>query len=202
MAAPTVIMSNALMDRLTGGAIRTKVYIEVAEGADADFLNALKALTDGDYEISRLSKAEAREEMRDAKMLLYILGGGIAFVLGLIGVLNFINIMSVGVIVRKRELATLESVGMTRRQTRSTLLFEGAGYAVISLLLAAVFGNAITYGIFMLFRQQADYAVFIYPLVPVIITALAVLAVCVITPEMVYRSAIKAPVAERLREAD
>lgn len=200
-AAPTLIMSNTLMEKLTGNAIRSEVFIEVAEGYEASFLDELKELTDGDYEISRMSKIEAREEMRDAKIMLYILGGGIAFILGLIGVMNFINVMAVGVIVRKQELATLESIGMTCRQTRAMLLCEGAGYAVITLVLVSSLGNAITYGIFNLFQQQATYAVFTYPFIPAIITALVILTVCIITPETVYRSVIKASVVERLREA-
>lgn len=44
--------------------------------------------------------------------------GGISIILGLIGVFNFINVMSVGVIARKRELATLEAIGMSCRQIR------------------------------------------------------------------------------------
>ena len=47
-----------------------------------------------------------------------VLGGGISIILGLIGVFNFINGMSVGVIARKRELATLEAIGMSCKQIR------------------------------------------------------------------------------------
>lgn len=201
-SAPTLIMSNNLMERLTGGAMRSKLYIDVAEGYDAQFLDALKSLTDGDYEISRTSKLEAREELRDTKMMLYILGGGIALVLGLIGILNFVNVMSVGIVVRKREFATLESIGMSRRQTRMMLLYEGTGYAIITLLLVSTLGNAITYGVFKLFQQQADYAIFTYPIIPVVITALAILTVSIVTPETAYRSVNKTTIVERLREAE
>jgi putative ABC transport system permease protein len=123
-------------------------------------------------------------------------------VLGLIGVLNFINEMSVGVLVRKRELAALESIGMTRKQTRLMLLCEGAGYAVISLLSVMTIGSAAVYGIFQMFKQQADYAVFTYPVVPVLVMALVICVICVLTPEFVYRSVVRDTVVERLREAE
>lgn len=150
----------------------------------------------------RASKVEAREELRDLKMVLFILGGGIALVLGLIGILNFVNVMSVGIVVRKREFATLESIGMSRKQTRVMLLCEGAGYAIITLLLVASLGNAVTYGVFKLFQQKATYAVFTYPIIPAVITALAILIVCIITPEAAYRSVTKTTIVERLREAE
>ena len=199
---PTIIMSNALMERLTGEAIRSKLYIDTADGFDAAFLGALKNLTDGDYEISRVSKIEAREQMRDAKMILYILGGGIAFVLGLIGILNFINVMSVGVIVRKREFAALRSVGMSRGQVRAMLMCEGAGYAAFTLLFAVLPGNALTYGIFKMFQQEAAYAVFTYPVMPVLITIALILIVCAAAPEMMYRSVNQSSITEQLREAE
>jgi hypothetical protein len=41
-----------------------------------------------------------------------------------------------------------------------------------------------------------------YPFVPMAIVILAVLAVCFITPQMLYRSIGKATIVERLREAE
>jgi putative ABC transport system permease protein len=108
----------------------------------------------------------------------------------------------VGVLVRKRELAAMESIGMTRGQTRAMLKYEGAGYAVISLLLALTAGSAVTYGFFALFRRQAEYAVFTYPVLPVFVTALLIITICLVTPETVYRSVRKASAAERLRDAE
>lgn len=201
-AAPTLIMSNNLMERLTGSTVRSVLYLDTAEGYDVQTLATLKTHTDGDYEISRQSKIEARESLRDAKMILYLLGGGIAFTLGGIGVLNFINVMSVGIVVRKREFAILESIGMSRRQMHHMLLSEGLGYGLITLILVASVGNAITYGLFKLFQQQADYAVFTYPTVPTLIAAAAILLVCVLTPESTYRIIDRTTIVERLKESE
>jgi len=200
--APTLIMSNALMEKLLGSAIRSELYIDVDEGADAQYLEALKHLTEGDYEISRISKLEVREELRDVKMMLYTLGGGIALVLGLIGVLNFVNVMSVGVIVRKREFATMESIGMTPKQVRRMLLCEGVGYAFISLALVLVIGNLVTYSIFKMFQQSATYAVFTYPTIPVLVITILILGICIATPLMAYRSTTKITIVGRLRESE
>ena len=199
--APTLIMSNALMEKLLGSTIRSELYIDVEDGSEARYLELLKQITEGDYEISRISKIEAKEELRDTKMMLYILGGGIALVLGLIGVLNFVNVMSVGVIVRKREFATMESIGMTPKQVRRMLLYEGVGYASISLAFVLVIGNLITYGIFKLFQKSATYAVFTYPIIPVLVIAILILGICIATPLMVYRSTTKITIVGRLRES-
>ncbi len=71
------------------------------------------------------------------------------------------------------KLAMLESVSMTKRQMRRMLMLEGLGYAGITTLLVGTLGSAITYGIFKLFQQQADYAVFTFPFIQMLIAAAA-----------------------------
>ena len=80
--------------------------------------------------------------------------------------------MSVGITVRKKELANLECIGMSRRQVRIMLMSEGLIYAVITLLLVYTAGNAVTYGFFSMFKKEATYAVFTYPIIPVLAASL------------------------------
>ena len=49
-------------------------------------------------------------------------GGALSLVIGMIGVLNFINFMLTGILTRRREFAMLRSMGMTRRQLSQMLM--------------------------------------------------------------------------------
>jgi putative ABC transport system permease protein len=200
--APTIFVSNTLMKKLYGEPVILRLQIDIAKGYEEQALDMIKQITAGDYEISRVSKLEAREEFRETKTILYILGGGVSLILALIGILNFVNVMSVDIVVRKHELATLECIGMSRKQARRMLVCEGLLYAAITLVLVFTAGNAITFGIFKLFQQEATYAIFTYPFVPVLAASLALPAICTITPEMVYRSICSSTIVERLREAE
>lgn len=200
--APSVLVSNTLMEKLYRDPMISTLYIDVAPAKQQQALQTLKQLTDGDSEITRSSKLEMREKLNDVRTVLYTLGDGIALVVALIGILNFINVMSVGIMVRKHELATLESIGMSHKQMRKLLVGEGLGYAAITLLLVLTFGNLITYGIFTLLCKQVTFAVFTYPFIPVIAVCLVIIAICVITPELEYRSLCKSTIIERLREAE
>lgn len=201
--APTVFVSNTLMTKMYHEPIISEINFDVSKGYEQQVLDALKQFTDGDHEISRSSKLEAMRDLNSARMILFVLGSGIALIIALIGVLNFVNVMSVGIMVRKHELATLESVGMSRNQVRKLLVSEGLGYALITLLLVFTIGSAITLGIFTLFQQQATYAIYTYPLLPVIMVSLAIIAICVITPEITYHSIYKkSTIVERLRETE
>ncbi len=200
--APTVIISNAFMREWFSEPIVSKINLDVSGDCEQNALIALKQIIGSDHEISLSSKIESMEELNRAKMALLVLGGGVALVIALIGILNFVNVMSVSVMVRKRELATLESIGMSQRQVRRMLVFEGLMYAVIILFLVFTAGNAITFEVFQLFQKQVAYATFTYPFIPVLIASLAILAICIITPEHSYRVIHKSTIVERLREAE
>lgn len=200
--APTVFVSNTLMSKLYRNPIITKLNIDVASAKEQQALSVLKQMTDDNHGIYRSSKLEQQARLDGAKMTLYALGDGIALVIALIGILNFVNVMSVGIMVRRHELATLESVGMSKKQVKKLLTYEGLGYAVITLCLVLTFGNLITYGIFTLFRRQATFAVFTYPFLPMLFVSLAVIAICVITPALVYRSICQSTIVERLRDTE
>ncbi len=200
--APTLIISDTLMNKLYAEPIIVNININVSDGYDEQALFVLKQIMGEDDEISCISKMETMETLNNAKMIMFVLGGGIALVIAFIGILNFVNVMSVSVMVRKRELATLESIGMSRKQIRKLLISEGLGYAVITLFFVLSVGNAITYGIFKLFQRQASFATFNYPFIPVIIVILVILAVCFVTPQILYRSINKSTIVERLREAE
>jgi putative ABC transport system permease protein len=199
--APTILISNALMREWFSEPIVSKINIDVSTDYEKNALIALKQIIGSDFEISLTSKMESMEELNSARMVLLVLGGGIALVIALIGILNFVNVMSVSIMVRKRELATLESIGMSRKQIKKLLIYEGLGYALITLTFVLSIGNAATYGIFKLFQQQVNFVTFTYPFIPVVIMIMVVLAVCFVTPQMLYRSINKSTIVERLREA-
>lgn len=78
--------------------------------------------------------AEAEGYIRGSRVIL----GSISAVLLTAGAANFLNVMAVGILSRRKEFAVMECVGMTKRQKRRLLLLEGAWYVLaVSALLAA-----------------------------------------------------------------
>jgi len=108
----------------------------------------------------------------------------------------------VGVMARKREFATLESVGMSKKQLRSMLRDEGLGYAIITIACALTIGNAAAYGLFRLFKNVVEYAEFTYPLIQCMAVFAGIAVICLITSEIVYKGISKTSLVERLREAE
>lgn len=200
--APTLVVSNEVMQEWFGEPVAIQLELNVSSGYEQNALIALKQMIEDNPAISLTSRIEAMAELARAKMAILILGGSISLVIALIGILNFVNIMSVSVVSRKRELATLESIGMSRKQIRKMLISEGLCYAGITLILVLSIGNLIAYSIFKLFQQQVSFAVFNYPLIPAAIIILVILTVCLITPERMYCVLNKETIVNRLREAE
>lgn len=200
--APTVIVSNTIMQEWFGEPAVKQLDMNVTSGYEQNAFIALKQIIGNNSGISLTSRIESMEELDRAKMAVLVLGGSISFVIALIGILNFVNVMSVSVVARKRELATLESIGMSRKQVRKMLISEGLYYAIITLVLVLSAGNLIAYGIFKLFQQQVSFAVFTYPLIPAVSIILVIMIICFITPERMYRSLSRETITERLRETE
>lgn len=151
-----------------------------------------------DYE----SKALYASEFEGMRSMFQLCGGALSFIVGLVGVLNFFNAILTGIIARKREFAVLQSIGMTGKQLKAMLVYEGLFYALgaagISLILTLILGPVAFKAVgslFWFFTYRLTLAPFL-----VVIPVFALLGALV--PLAVYRSVSKSTIVERLREVD
>lgn len=194
-----ILVSNTFLKQYIGQPQLLSFGVNVEKEYEETLYNTFKDLA-ANNGASMASRYEGRQSMQDAKAIMLVLGGGISFILGFIGIFNFINVMSVGVISRRHELAALESIGMSKKQLRAMLRYEGLGYAAITLLFVATVGNLVGYGLFLVFQTIIDYAIFNYPIMPVLTVYAIVLIICLITPEIAYHGISKQTLVERLRQ--
>ncbi|MNO23588.1 FtsX-like permease family protein [compost metagenome] len=200
--APNLYISHTAMEKFMKDPHISKVYMNADPKDWKQITDQLEGLIGGDSELKLESKLYMEKLMESAKLTFYIMGGGIALILALIGILNYINIMYTGVVARKLEFAVMESIGMTSKQMRKLLLFEGAGYAIISTLLISIIGTSLSYGAYSLFSQEATYAVFSFPTIPLSIAIVLVFAVCLSVPLIAYKQIKKDSIVERLRQME
>ena len=110
---------------------------DTTEEANAAMEAFLKDYTEnGNPQFDYESKATYAGEFESTRNMFLLLGGALSFIVGLVGVLNFFNAILTGITARRRELAVLQSIGMTERQLRTMLALEGLFYTVGAALLA------------------------------------------------------------------
>lgn len=200
-AAPAIIVARPFLEEHA----MTFVYqvdIRVYEEYEHLALAELEALTAHDDEILFGARLIERVGVQSMQLFFWTIGGSVAGVIGLTGLLNFINVMSVGIMARKKELAAMESIGMTRKQIRNMLVFEGTGYAAVVLVAAATLGNFIAISLFnFIYNNDGTGAYnFQYPFLLFAIAGILIATVCVCTPLIAYGKVNKTTLVERLRE--
>ena len=151
-----------------------------------------------DYE----SKSTYAAEFESFRSMFLLLGGVLSLIVGLVGVLNFFNAILTGIITRKREFAVLQSIGMTGRQLKTTLVYEGLLYALGAVAAALV----LTVGLSPLLGKALGsmfwFLTYRFTAVPILLVAPAFALLGVLVPLGVYRSAARRTIVERLREAE
>ena len=130
-----------------------------------------------------------------------VTGYAISVVIALVGILNFVNSMVTAIISRKKEFAMIQSVGMTKRQLRRLLTFEGLYYAGMTLAVSYVM-SVVVVGVLVRALVADGYSTFRFTLLPLIGCTPFLLALAVLIPYICFKNLEKQSVVERLRMAD
>lgn len=151
-----------------------------------------------DYE----SKATYAAEFENFRSMFALMGGVLSFIVGLVGVLNYFNAILTGIITRRRELAVLQSIGMTGGQLKRMLVCEGLLYALgavaLSALLVLAFaplGSQALENLFWFFTYR-------FTISPILILAPVFVLLGCLIPLAVYRTVSRHTIVERLRDVE
>ncbi len=173
---------------------------DAKEEAMEQFLNRYTGTPETGYDYE--SKFTVREEFEDTRRMFFLVGVVISFVVGMIGVLNFFNSILTGILIRKREFAVLQAIGMTGRQLMRMLVYEGLMYAAGAVgcaamvsLLWAPFAKKAMEGMFWFFTYRSTALPFL-----VVTPVFVFLGIAV--PAGMYRLVTKRTIVERLRECE
>ena len=151
-----------------------------------------------DYE----SKALYAAEFEGMRSMFQLCGGALSFIVGLVGVLNFFNAILTGIIARKREFAVLQSIGMTGRQLKAMLVYEGLFYALGAAVISLILTLALCPVAFTAVGSLFWFFTYRLTLTPFLIVVPVFALLGVLVPLAVYRSVSKSTIVERLREVD
>lgn len=140
------------------------------------------------------------DEFNGFRNMFALLGGTLSAIIAVIGVLNVFNAILTGITSRRRELAMLQSIGMTAKQLRRMLVIEGLLYTLGAVALAAVlvlaispFAGEAVGGLFFWFSYRPTYW-------PLFVAAPVFAAVGVLIPLASVHRMQRNSVVDRLRE--
>lgn len=144
-------------------------------------------------------KQTYEKEFNEYVMMYFVTGGCLSLVMAVIGILNFINAMIMGILTRKQEFAMMEAVGMTGGQLKKMLVWEGSFYAFFTIIISIVAGLVIQVTIVKHMMAATWFFEFHFTIMPIIICIPILLLFACLIPLIIYKKVTKESVVERLR---
>lgn len=197
-----VLPADNLKKNLSGTNIMYYAYNVADEntGKMEQFLSDYTETVMPDYDYE--SKQTLSDKLDSSRRMYLILGGILSFIIGIIGVLNFLNVNLTNMAARKKEFAMLQSIGMTGKQLKQMLVMEGLLYALSSIVLACLmlllFGPVLENGM-----ENMIWFVSYQPTwMPVLCILPFFVFIGIIIPILVYRIMERSSIVERLREGE
>lgn len=175
----------------------------VEDGKDRDVDAWLERYTESreplmDYS----SKLQYEEQFSSITGMFLMVGGSLAFVIGFIGILNFINSILTGIISRQREFAMMQAIGMTRRQLTKLVIAEGLYYALLTIVFSLAAGCVLSLTIVRKLSEGMWFMRYEFLITPMLIVFPVLILLGVMVPYLAFRFGNSGSVVEELQKVD
>lgn len=199
------ILTSDALRRDWGGDVQRMVYFfdtpdEASEAAAEKFM---AKYTDGENsDLMYESKALLRADFENFRSMFFLVGSALCFIVGLVGILNFFNAILTGILTRHREFAMLQSVGMTGKQLKQMLVYEGTFYAAGAGILTTILSLILNPLVGKLLGKMFWFFSYHFTILPVLIVIPVFVFLGVMLPLMIYKFTAKKSIVERLRKTE
>ena len=162
---------------------------------DQDLENDLDKL---DQELFIYNLKRNNQDSKSMLVIVSIFLYGFITVITLIGVTNIFNTITTNMALRKKEFATIKSIGMTKKEFNKMINLEILFYLTKSLFYGIILGLIGSYLVYLSFASNYD-AGFIIPIKSIIICSISVIILITIIMKYAIRKTDKQNIIEAIR---
>ncbi|WP_152397166.1 ABC transporter permease [Paenibacillus guangzhouensis] len=101
------------------------------------------------HSITTVNHLDENKTRKESALIIKVLVYGFIAVIALIGSLNIINTITISIIIRRKELAALKSIGMSQKDLKKMIIYEALIYGVSGSLQGIFFGCILSYIIYV-----------------------------------------------------
>ncbi|MFF2528158.1 ABC transporter permease [Brevibacillus sp. NPDC058079] len=101
------------------------------------------------HAITIVNHIEENKVKKDSELVIKVLVYSFITVISLIGSLNILNTITISIIIRRKELAALKSIGMSQRNLKKMIIYEALIYGFSGSLQGIFFGCILSYIIYL-----------------------------------------------------
>lgn len=165
----------------------------------SEFDKLLESYTNINDEMEYASKKVYMDEFKDMQVMLKMIGIFLTIVIGTIALMNFCNLIITEIISRQHELAILQAIGMTNFQMFIMLIIEGSLYGIISIIMALVFGSAISLIVLKNIVNSIWFCTYHFSVFPILVISPFILLFTLLIPTVTYFFTSKKDISERIK---
>ena len=202
LVTPEFILPANEYCELQGNIAPMVFAMNVEAGAEIFVENALKEYCKDAVVIDYVSRGDYKEMFDNEKQVFVVVGVVLSVILGLIGIINYMNSMITSIIVRRREFALMQSIGMSSKQLNQMLINEGLLYAVFTYLGVLTVGCVVGKMVLWVMSVQMWYLSSAFHVTASLICAPLLLLISVAVPYIGIRFMARKSVIERLGTYD
>ena len=183
-----VILPESEWNFFSEGENAMNLLIKARDGQYEAVSEELRALVDkkGKGLVLR-TKQDCLDEFRDLQQTLSVVGGAMTVILAVIAIMNFVNATVTGVISRKKELVVMQAVGMTGKQIKQMLIWEGATYAFWTMVSSMAVGLPLAWLIMSGLEKESAFFTYHFTMMPLLICAPILFAMAFAVPLISFR---------------
>lgn len=165
-----------------------------------DIENFLKNYTENiESDMVYKSKKVYEDEFNQMVSTFSIIGGTLVIVIGVIGILNFINSILTGIISRLQEFAVLQSIGMTQRQVYTMIIYESLYYVFLTIVASVIIGMFFSLTVIKLFSNVLSFFNYSFTIMPILAVTPILIIFAILISSVCYKNTSKQSIVERLR---
>ena len=149
--------------------------------------------------LSLTAKSDLLAAAKDYITSSRIIMASICIMLLFMGLINFVNVTATGLVLRKKEFAVMESIGMSRRQLKKMILSEGLLYSIFVILMTAVSGTVIWYITCHVIKARLAYFSYYFPYIEFLAASLLLMLICMLISHIAFKRCTSGSITDRLK---
>jgi len=178
-----------------------RIFLNVDKDEKENIQAYLEEYTDRNN-IPMISEKSVEMEYRKETSASMAISNILAGMILLIGVINMVNVEITSVNMRKKEFAMMQSLGMTKKQLRILLIFEGMGIAVVALLISYFLSFFIINTGVRAYLETKWTATYNFTITPLLIITPILILIVVGVPILCFNQMQREEIMQRLDECD
>ncbi len=177
------------------------IWVDCKEADRAQVEEALRELLSGVSNVELGSYEKAYERSFSAARIMMLGGYLFGALVAAISFLNMANTLITSIVTRKQEFGILQAIGMTNRQLNYSLQLEGIFFTVGTVLVSAVVGIPLGYGVFCYGAAKGWIGMYRYhfPWIEILLLILALVLLQAVLSFALSRNVKKESLVERIR---